>query len=190
MIHFAREFHLVRFVDEISRHDAEDFQKRRGVNVKTNDSGCKERAAAGLKDGGGRSRKRENLGGENIRGRRGYKDGSSHPDDDNFFLFPPQLRLARSDFQLLFLPSSPPFLRPPPTRQPGSTARLHQPPRKGILERISRSGDLSLLFRVFVSVIPYRLQACVGNCETTQGRCRICARWKFRLLFSLLSLAS
>lgn len=78
---------------------AEDFQERRGVNVKTNDSGCKERGTeeGGLVEGGKESegpRGGEKGGKENIHGRRGYKGGCSHPDDDNSFLFPSQPRLS------------------------------------------------------------------------------------------------
>jgi len=60
----------------------------------------------------------------------------------------------------------------PPTHQPGSTARLHQPSHRDILECISRSGDLFLLFRAFVSVILYRLQVCASrrNCKVTSLR--------------------
>ena len=74
---------------------AADFQKRQGVNVKTNESGCKEY------DGGRRGRfvregKRKEWGREeeNIYGWRGYKTGCSHPDDDNSFLFSSQSRLG------------------------------------------------------------------------------------------------
>lgn len=81
------------FLDEISQSAAdlaEDFQERRGVNVKTNDSGCKEEKES---ERGGEGRGGRELGGRKIEGekisamRRGYKGGCSHSDDDNSFLF-------------------------------------------------------------------------------------------------------
>lgn len=125
---------------------AEDFQERQGANVKTNDSSCKER---GGEEGRGISvgEVKGEGGKENIHGRRGYKGGCTHPDDDNSLLFPSQPRLARSGFRLLFLPSFLPSLQSPESPLPpsvfflpprGFTTKYRSPPRTEVYLNVFR----------------------------------------------------
>lgn len=81
-------FFLTKSQSTMSR--AKNFQKWRGVNVKTNDSVVKS------------TKEKTETVGKNIRGQSGYKGDCSHPDDDNFFLFSYSPVFLAQDFDFLF----------------------------------------------------------------------------------------
>lgn len=134
IVRSARESRFFRFPDEISQHDgslAKGFQERRGVNVKTNDSGCKERdEGRGRWIGDARARGEKTAAGGAVTRMVAATRTVTIP-----FYFPDSLvSLARSGFRLLFPPL--PLLFPHPRSAASETtlplpihprARCHLP---------------------------------------------------------------